>query len=453
MIDRPLIIRAFGLYIPMLLATGLGWRRLRTPRQIAAVLAGVCWCLPQLLALQLLNLRFGWWIFHAHGGLIRSMPADMYLGWTLLWGVVPILLFPRVRAWIAVVIFIAADLLFMPLCAPVVELTPHWLIGESVAVVLALIPAQLFSRWTWHETNLAGRGLLWAVTAVALLLFLLPELVFAATTQQGWQHSLAAPSWLRNLELQIAVLLGLPAFSAAQEFVRRGHGSPIPFDPPRRLVSSGLYRYIASPMQVSGTLVIMVWGLLLGNLWLIAAGPVIFIYGAGVAHWHENADMQRRFGEAWLAYSRNVPAWKPRWKPWHDPAAPVPRLYIADGCGPCSELRRWFECRRPIALELVAAEDHPNLDLSRMTYDPGDGTPPEQGVAAFARGLEHINFAWALLGAVLRLPGVRHFAQLLLDASGFGPQIIERRRCALGHVEPQSSSLSKGGSNARANII
>ena len=252
------------------------------------------------------------------------------------------------------------------------------------------------------------------------------------------------PSWLRNLELQAVLLAGLPAFSAAQEFVRRGQGSPIPFDPPERLVSSGLYRYMGSPMQVSGTLVIMLWGLLFGNVWLIAAGPVIFIYGAGLAHWHENADMQRRLGEAWLTYSRHVPAWKPRWKPWHDPSTPIPRLYIAEGCRPSWEVRRWLEQRHPNALKLVAAEAHPKADLSRMTYDPGDGTPPEQGVAAFARGLEHINVAWALLGAVLRLPGVIQFIQILVDASGFGPQMIQRRQCSLGNVERQSSSFSEG---------
>jgi protein-S-isoprenylcysteine O-methyltransferase Ste14 len=349
-----------------------------------------------------------------------------------------------VKAGIAVAIFIGIDLLLMPLCAPVVELSPRWLIGESVAVMLVLVPAQLFSRWTMHESNLPGRGLLWAVTAVVLLLFLLPELVFAVTGQEGWQHAMAAPSWLRSLELQAAVLVGLPAFSAAQEFVRRGYGAPIPFDPPRRLVSSGLYRYIASPMQMSGTLVIMAWGLLLGNVWLIAAGPVIFLYGAGLAHWHEDADMRRRFGEAWLTYSRHVPAWRPRWRPWHDPSAPTPRLYIADGCGPCSEVRRWFEHRHPIALELVAAEDHPDLDLSRITYDPRDGTTPEQGVVAFARGLEHINFAWALLGALVRLPGVSQFVQILLDASGFGPQTIARRQCSLGNADLESNALSEG---------
>lgn len=96
-----------------------------------------------------------------------------------------------------------------------------------------------------------------------------------------------------------------------------------------------------------------------------------------------------------------------------------------------------------MALELVAAEDHPTVDLTRMTYDARDGTPPAEGVSAFARGLEHINLAWALLGCTLRLPGVCQLTQLLLDASGFGPQIIQRRQCALG-PDCQSNSLSEG---------
>src|SRR5215469_8429016 len=117
MIDRALAIRVLGLYLPTLLAAVLGWRRLKTQtrRRIAALLAGICWCLPSLLALQLLNLHFGWWTFHAHGGMIRAMPADMLLGWTVLWGAVPMLGLPRAKPWTAVAIFIALDLLLMPL--------------------------------------------------------------------------------------------------------------------------------------------------------------------------------------------------------------------------------------------------------------------------------------------------------------------------------------------------
>ncbi len=62
-----------------------------------------------------------------------------------------------------------------------------------------------------------------------------------------------------------------------------------------------------------------------------------------------------------------------------------------------------------------------------MTYDAMDGGAPETGVRAFARGLEHVHFGWAYVGAVIRLPGISNLIQLVLDASGMGPQTIPRR--------------------------
>jgi hypothetical protein len=58
-----------------------------------------------------------------------------------------------------------------------------------------------------------------------------------------------------------------------------------------------------------------------------------------------------------------------------------------------------------------------------------DGSDVDEGVGAFARGLEHINLGWAFAGACLRLPGIKHLVQILLDGSGFGPRSIPRRSC------------------------
>jgi hypothetical protein len=81
-------------------------------------------------------------------------------------------------------------------------------------------------------------------------------------------------------------------------------------------------------------------------------------------------------------------------------------------------------------LVLVAAEDHPTRDLERMTYEPGDGSAVDEGVAAFARAVEHIHFGWAFLGAAMRLTVVRSALQLLADATGLGPQLIPRRHAS-----------------------
>ena len=433
---RELAIRALGLYVPAVLTTVVGWQCVRTHRQIAAMLAGFCWALNALLTLQFLNLHFNWWAFHAQGGLFRSMPTDLYLGWALLWGVLPVLCFPASRVWMVILGFIALDLGLMPNCAPVVRLSGNWLTGEVVAAALVLLPATLFARWSWDSSCLNLRATFWAITAMSSLLFLIPEIIFAGSgvagiRNGGWGPLVGASTISLNAQLQFMFLLAVPAISAAQEFARRGLGTPIPFDPPGKLVVSGLYRYVANPMQVSGALVLMAWGAVLRNPWLIAAGPFVVIYSLGLAAWHEKEEMPRRFGKAWWLYRRNVKNWNLRWRPWHDPHRPIPRLYIAESCGPCSEVRRWFEAHDPMSLEIVAAEDHPSRNLTRMTYDPLDGTPAEDGVAAFARGLEHLHLGWTYIGACLRLPVIRPLVQALMDAAGFGPQTVMRRECAI----------------------
>src|SRR5262249_46195028 len=186
-------------------------------------------------------------------------------------------------------------------------------------------------------------------------------------------------------------------------------GSPIPFDPPKRLVTSGVYRYIANPMQLSYVLVLLAWGLLLRNTFVAAGAVVGIVYGVGLAGWDERADLDARFGAAWRRYRAAVRAWGIRWKPWHDPAQPVARLYVAETYGHCSEVRRWIEARKPIGLIVLAAEDHPVRELERISYDPGDGTGDELGIAAFARALEHLNLAWAAVGFILRLPIIHQF--------------------------------------------
>lgn len=434
--DRVTAIRFIGLYFPIAAAFALALARPRVPRLFPACLLGFAWSLPALLGLQLLNQRFQWWQFHAQGGLLRKMPVDLYLGWAVLWGIIPVLAFRRMKIPWVVVIFGALDVLLMPACSPVVILSRSWVVGEFVAIGLVLVPALLFARWTFSATILPARATMQVLTSGALFLFLIPEVIFASTTSRGWNPLFSQSRWLMNLELQIIALLALAGVSAVQEFALRGGGTPLPLDSPQRLVTSGIYRYIANPMQLSCAVVMTAWGALIRNPWVALAGVMSFIYGAGLANWDEGADLKIRFGEPWLRYRRNVRSWRPRLQPWHDPALTSPRLYVSETCGPCSEVRRWLIARHPLALEIVPAEDHPTRDLDRMTYDPMDGSPPEDGVRAFARGLEHINLGWALAGAMLRLPGICHFVQLLMDASGLGPRTIHRRNKACSLTEP-----------------
>ncbi len=108
-------------------------------------------------------------------------------------------------------------------------------------------------------------------------------------------------------------------------------------------------------------------------------------------------------------------------------------LYVSADCTKCRAIARWFSWRHPVSLEIIPAESHPSRDLTRITYDPGDGTRDEQGVAAVARALEHINFVWAMIGMIARLPVVNFVIQAFVDASGGGPQRVTRCEIA-GHA-------------------
>jgi protein-S-isoprenylcysteine O-methyltransferase Ste14 len=255
-----------------------------------------------------------------------------------------------------------------------------------------------------------------------LVLLLLPELVFALRPGRGWGPLIEMSAWARQVWLQVVFVIAMPGVSAVMEFVERGGGTPIPFDPPKRLVTSGVYRYCANPMQTSCAVVMLVWAGLLRNGWLLLGAGVGIVYDAGIAAWDERQDLMERFGEDWKRNRAEVGNWWPRWRPY---AAGSPgRVYIAATCGPCSEVREWLEALKPVGLEIVDAECLRAGSIRRMRYEAVDGSYCVDGVRAMARALEHLHLGWALAGAFLRLPGVWWFVQVVMDASGLGPRVL-----------------------------
>jgi len=423
-LDSAFAERVGALYLPLTSAMILALTRRRHPRRFAACLLGLLWTAPMLLALQCANLRVAWWNFPGAETGLREMPLELYAGWAILWGILPALAFPRLPlAWVAA-IMAAFDLVAMPLCGAVVHLGPNWLIGEGVAVTFVLLPGLSLARWTQQQTHLPVRAAMQVATSGLLFLFLIPEVVFALRPGSNWAPLLQMPVWQRQLAMLGLLILALPGLGAAMEFAQRGGGTPIPYDPPKRLVTSGIYRYVANPMQFACTLTMLFWAAILRNPWLLLAPAIAVIYSAGIARWDERLDLAERFGDSWRIYRSEVRDWLPRWIPYSSGRGA--RLYLAATCRPCSELERWFAKRTKTGMEILPAEwlQEP---IERMTYDPGDGSPAVSGIRAMGRALEHLHLGWALAGAAMRLPGAWQLIQLLMDVSGFGPR---RRVCA-----------------------
>ena len=94
-----------------------------------------------------------------------------------------------------------------------------------------------------------------------------------------------------------------------------GEGTPVPTDPPQRLVEIGLYRYSRNPIFVANVAILIgiaAWRgevLQLGWAALVALGLHVWVCAI------EEPRLVQRFGEAWGAYVRRVP----RWMGWPQP--------------------------------------------------------------------------------------------------------------------------------------
>jgi protein-S-isoprenylcysteine O-methyltransferase Ste14 len=151
------------------------------------------------------------------------------------------------------------------------------------------------------------RTLLFALTFVATVLVLVPRWILGA---DGRTHLAAGPArYGAGLLIGAGVLLMVWTW---YEFTTRGRGTPMPLDPPRRLVVAGPYRYVRNPMYVAAILA------LLGQALFYAAAPLLW-YAAGfalAAHafvvGYEERTLARRFGADYAAYRAAVGRWLPR---------------------------------------------------------------------------------------------------------------------------------------------
>ena len=400
------LLRNLLLLVPMI-AVGAAYARKQPDRRqfAAACLAGL-WCLPALLAVHQASKVFGWWWFQPSGATVLGMPADLLFAWALLWGALPVIAWPGVNLAAIVIVALGVDALYMPKLSPVVVLNSNWWWGETLSLLLVLVPAQLLGRWTMKSTQLAARASMQCLTFFGIVFVLLPA-VALDPFNRPWSFE---TSWT------LLALWSLPAItgiSALQEFVERGQGTPVPFDPPLLLVRSGIYSYVRNPMQLAITLLLPAVLCHLGG-WIGLLGLVSAVaYSQGFALWDEQQDLPDRFGAAWVEYSARVP----RWLPLHRPQALPAELHVDAGCAQCRDLGCAIAKLCPLYLEIVPASS----ELRRITYTASDGYSVS-GVAAVARALEHVNFGWALLGMTMRLPVLVTALQVVADMAGGGPR-------------------------------
>lgn len=92
----------------------------------------------------------------------------------------------------------------------------------------------------------------------------------------------------------------------------RARGTPVPLNPPQKLITTGLYAHVRNPMITGLFLLMLGLGVLFGSLSLILIFTPLFIllnvlYVKAV----EEKEMEKKFGQEYLEYKKNVPMFIP----------------------------------------------------------------------------------------------------------------------------------------------
>jgi protein-S-isoprenylcysteine O-methyltransferase Ste14 len=94
-------------------------------------------------------------------------------------------------------------------------------------------------------------------------------------------------------------------------FASIGRGTPAPFDPPRRLVIRGPYRFVRNPMYIGAGLALASAALFYESLPLLGYTGLFFLATHFFVVWYEEPTLRQTFGQEYEAYCRQVRRWWP----------------------------------------------------------------------------------------------------------------------------------------------
>ena len=174
------------------------------------------------------------------------------------------------------------------------------------------------ARWLrGRPSTTESTAALWAKALLDAVLFFgvfMAALPWAA--HRLLPQMLPLPPPIRTWGGAVLFTVGVCALIACLDaFIRRGRGTQLPTEAPRRLVRDGLFGVVRNPIVVADLMVI--WGV---ALYVASLGVVLYALAVSVGGhlsvlYIEEPELRRRFGESYEAYCRDVPRWLPRLTP------------------------------------------------------------------------------------------------------------------------------------------
>ncbi|HKA86920.1 MAG TPA: isoprenylcysteine carboxylmethyltransferase family protein [Haliangiales bacterium] len=155
-----------------------------------------------------------------------------------------------------------------------------------------------------------ARAAAYATLFVAFFLVFLPARVLE------WSGLRAPPAAGAAQVAGIAIVVagGALCLWCILAFATIGRGTPAPFDPPRRLVVRGPYRFVRNPMYLGAGVALAGAALYYRSPSLLAYVGVFLLALHLLVVLYEEPTLARTFGEEYDAYRARVRRWLPRWR-------------------------------------------------------------------------------------------------------------------------------------------
>src|SRR5437867_11215321 len=150
----------------------------------------------------------------------------------------------------------------------------------------------------------ATRALVAALAFLSLWMYFVPRWF-------GGPHAFDSSRPLGWIIVAVGAVISLPCI---WEFAWRGLGTPAPFDPPRRLVITGPYRWVRNPMYLGAGLVLLGAAMFYGSFGLALYTIVFWSMAHLFVLFYEEPILRKKFGSEYEAYTSSRRRWMPLWR-------------------------------------------------------------------------------------------------------------------------------------------
>jgi len=113
------------------------------------------------------------------------------------------------------------------------------------------------------------------------------------------------------------IFIGLYAMAMTiSTFIRIGKGTLAPWSPTRKLIINGMYGYVRNPMIIGVLTVLIGESISIMSFKIIIWTLIFFLINNIFFVLYEEPNLEKKFGDKYREYKRNVPRWIPRLKPF-----------------------------------------------------------------------------------------------------------------------------------------